>query len=161
MVCIPHLSTLCLPLIVIRSPTSLDLCRLIVAEMFDGKYVAVAMSICSQMNWACNFIIGLVFPYMNKYLGAYSFGPFATVLAITFVFALTVLPETQGTTPDELIQEMTRRNSRSMVYEVNEEDAGAIDLEWRKAMEQLMKEEQAQMQQGTFGKYRLALRRLV
>ena len=34
---------------------------LIVAEMFEGKYVASAMSLCSQVNWACNFIIGLVF----------------------------------------------------------------------------------------------------
>jgi SP family facilitated glucose transporter-like MFS transporter 3 len=125
---------------------------LIVAEMFEGKYVASAMSLCSQVNWACNFIIGLAFPYMHEYLGPYSFGPFGIILAFTFVFALTVLPETQGTTPDELVSEMTRRNSRSMVYEVNEEDAGAIDMEWRKAMEQLMEEEQAQMKQGTFGK---------
>jgi SP family facilitated glucose transporter-like MFS transporter 3 len=128
---------------------------LIVAEMFEGKYVAVAMSICSQLNWACNFIIGLIFPYMNEYLGAYSFGPFAVVLALTFVFALTILPETQGSTPQELISEMTSRNSRSMVYEVNEEDVGAIDLEWRKAMEQLMQEEQSQMQQGTYGTFTL------
>ena len=125
---------------------------LIVAEMFDGKYVAVAMSIASQINWFCNFIIGLVFPYMNQYLGPYSFAPFATVLAIVFVFALFILPETQGTTPDELIADITRRNSRSMVYEVNEEDAGAIDLEWKKAMEQLMEEEAKQMTEGTYGK---------
>jgi SP family facilitated glucose transporter-like MFS transporter 3 len=121
---------------------------LIVAEMFEGKYVAVAMSVCCQLNWACNF----VFPSMNTYLGPYSFGPFGLVLAFTFVFALTVLPETQGTTPDELVAEMSRRNSSAMVYEVNEEDAGAIDMEWRKAMDQLMKEEQSQMQKGTFGK---------
>jgi SP family facilitated glucose transporter-like MFS transporter 3 len=120
--------------------------------MFEGKYVASAMSLCCQVNWACNFIIGLVFPWMNENLGPYSFGPFGIVLAILFIFALTVLPETQGTTPDELIAEMTRRNSKSMVYEVNEEDAEAIDSEWRKAMEQLMAEEQTQMQQGTFGK---------
>jgi SP family facilitated glucose transporter-like MFS transporter 3 len=124
---------------------------LIVAEMFEGKYIAVAMSACSQLNWACNFIVGFVFPYMNKYLGAYSFGPFAAVLAFTFFFTLTVLPETQGTTPEDLVAEMTRRNSKSVVYQVNEEDAGAIDLEWRKAMEQLMHEEETQMQEGTYG----------
>jgi len=123
---------------------------LIVAEMFEGKYVASAMSLCSQFNWACNFIIGLAFPYMNEYLGPYSFVPFGVVLAGTFLFALLVLPETQGTTPEDLIAEMTRRNSRSMVYEVNEEDAGAIDLEWRKAMDQLMQEEETQMQAGTY-----------
>lgn len=124
---------------------------LIVAEMFEGKYVAVAMSICAQLNYACSFFIGLVFPWLNETLGPYSFVPFATVLALFFVFVLFVLPETQGTTPEELIQEMTRRNSSFMVYEVNEEDAGAIDLEWRKAMEQLMKEEEGEMEKGEYG----------
>lgn len=123
---------------------------LIVAEMFEGKYVASAMSLCCQVNWICNFIIGMVFPYMNQYLGPYSFGPFGLILVSLFFYALTTLPETQGTTPEELIAEMVSRNSRSMVYEVNEEDAGAIDWEWRKAMEQLMEEEQEEMQAGTF-----------
>lgn len=123
---------------------------LIVAEMFEGKYVAVAMSLCSQLNWACNFIVGMLFPYMNLYLGPYSFVPFACIIGFTFVYALFILPETQGKTPDELVAEMARRNSQSMVYEVNEEDVGAIDLEWRKAMEQLMQEEQAQMKEGTY-----------
>lgn len=31
---------------------------LIVAEMFSGKYVAVAMGVSSQLNWACNFVVG-------------------------------------------------------------------------------------------------------
>ena len=126
---------------------------LIVAEMFEGKYVAVAMSACSQLNWACNFIIGLVFPYMNLYLREYSFGPFAAVLALTFVFAYTILPETQGTTPEELVAEMVRRNSKSVVYQINDDDAGAIDDEWRKAMEQLMSEEEEAMKAGTYGTY--------
>ena len=38
-----------------------------------------------------------------------------------------------------------------MVYEVNEEEAGAINEEWKKAMEQLMEEEKSQMKDGTFG----------
>jgi MFS transporter, SP family, solute carrier family 2 (facilitated glucose transporter), member 3 len=123
---------------------------LIVAEMFEGKYVAIAMSLCSQLNWVCNFIVGMVFPYLNLYLGPYSFVPFAFILGFVFFYALLILPETQGKTPEELVAEMARRNSQSMVYEVNEEDAGAIDLEWRKAMEQLMQEEQSQMKEGTY-----------
>lgn len=128
---------------------------LIVAEMFETKYVAVAMSVSSQTNWACNFIIGLVFPYMNAYLQAYSFVPFAVVLLMTFIFSATVLPETQGTTPAELAAEMTKRNSMNIVYEANTDNAGAIDLEWRKAMEQLRQEEEAQMQAGTYGEWTL------
>ena len=124
---------------------------LIVAEMFEAKYVAVAMSVSSQLNWACNFIVGLVFPYMNKYLGPYSFVPFGFILLATFVYSATILPETQGTTPAELAAEMTKRNSMSVVYEANTDTAGAIDAEWRKAMEQLRQEEETQMKDGTYG----------
>jgi len=123
---------------------------LIVAEMFDGKYVTVAMSLCSQLNWGCNFVVSYAFPYMNAYLGPYSFLPFAVILALTFMFTLFVLPETQGRTPEDLVAEMVRRNSRSMVYEINEEETGAINQEWKKAMEQLMEEEQSQMKEGSF-----------
>jgi SP family facilitated glucose transporter-like MFS transporter 3 len=118
---------------------------LIVAEMFDGKYVARAMGLCSQLNWGCNFIVGMVFPYMDKYLGPYSFFPFAIILALTFMFSLFFLPETQGKTPEDLVADMVERKSQSVVSESNEEEAGAINQEWKKAMEQLMEEEQNQM----------------
>ena len=125
---------------------------LLAAEMFEGKFVATAMSLCCQLNWACNFIIGLVFPTMNHYLGAYSFGPFAAVLALTFVYALFVLPETQGTRPEDLVAEMVSRNSSSIVHEAtNKADPTAASREWRKGMDQIVQTEQKQMKDGTFG----------
>jgi SP family facilitated glucose transporter-like MFS transporter 3 len=75
---------------------------LIVAEMFSAKYVATAMSIASQVNWACNFMVGIGFPFMIEYLGAWSFGPFACVLLITFVLTMVYLPETHGKTVEEV-----------------------------------------------------------
>lgn len=120
------------------------------SEMFDGKYVATAMSVSSQLNWACNFIVGLVFPYMNVYLGPYSFVPFACVLLATFLFAAYILPETQGRTPEQLAAEMTRTLSKSVVYQANIESAEQIDVEWRKAMEQLQHEEEMEKQRGTY-----------
>jgi SP family facilitated glucose transporter-like MFS transporter 3 len=74
------------------------------------------MSVSSQLNWACNFIVGLVFPYMNVYLGAYSFVPFAIVLLAAYI-----LPETQGSTPEQLTAEMTRTLSSAVVYQSNTE----------------------------------------
>jgi len=68
----------------------------------------------------------------------------------TFVFAAKVLPETQGTTPEQLVADMTRTLSRSVVYQPNVESASQIDLEWRKAMEQLQQEEEMERQRGTF-----------
>ena len=87
---------------------------------------------------------------MNEYLGPYSFAPFACVLLATFVFAATLLPETQGTTPEQLAAEMTRSLSQSVVYQPNVDSASQIDLEWRKAMEQLQQEEDRERQQGTY-----------
>jgi hypothetical protein len=118
--------------------------------MPTGKYVATAMSVSSQLNWACNFIVGLVFPYMNTYLGPYSFVPFAFVLLATFLFAVYVLPETQGRTPEQLAAEMTRTLSQSIVYKPNEDSSEQIDTEWRKAMEQLQHEEEMEKEQGTY-----------
>lgn len=120
--------------------------------MFEGKYVAVAMSVSSQLNWACNFIIGLVFPFFVQYLGPYSFAPFACVLAGCFVFAATILPETQGTTPEQLAAELTRTLSQNVLYEPNVTSTpdNPMDLEWRKAMEQLQQEEEVEHQKGTY-----------
>jgi len=84
---------------------------LIVAEMFDAKYVASAMSIASQTNWACNFIVGLVFPYLVKYLGSYSFLPFTCVLLAVTLFVAFVLPEPPTQTVDGVKAEMAVRHS--------------------------------------------------
>ncbi|CAM9247288.1 unnamed protein product [Chrysoparadoxa australica] len=74
---------------------------LIVAEMFDAKYVATASSIASQINWASNFVVGLCFPFMNAALGMWSFVPFGMVLLFTVIFTLLYLPETAGRTAAE------------------------------------------------------------
>ena len=108
------------------------------------------MSTASQVNWACNFIIGFIFPYLNQFLGVYTFVPFGLILLGSFIFAATVLPETQGTTPEQLVAEMTRTLSQNIVYQPNVETANQIDVEWRKAMEQLQHEEEMEQQQGTY-----------
>lgn len=75
---------------------------LIVAEMFDAKYVATAMSIACIVNWACNFLVGLLFPFIQEALGPWSFAPFGVVLVMTFLFTYFYLPETHGRTVEEI-----------------------------------------------------------
>ena len=131
---------------------------LIVAEMFDAKYVSTAMSLSSQVNWTCNFIVGIGFPYLDMYLGVYSFVPFATVLAIVFFYSLVWLPETYGTTPEELqaklVKNMIRSSSSASVFNVdNPESAGnneTMESQWRKAMNQIRDEESQAMKDGTY-----------
>lgn len=131
---------------------------LIVAEMFDAKYVSTAMSASSQLNWGFNFVVGLVFPYMVKYLGPYSFVPFSVVLLGGFCFAWFFLPETQGTTPEELQAALVKRNSSTVYHNmsfanyppenpVQEQNLGD---EWRKAMDLVRREEQEAMESGEY-----------
>jgi len=126
---------------------------LIVAEMFDAKFVATAMSTSCQLNWACNFIVGLVYPYMNQKLGPYSFVPFAIVLLLAFLFALIWLPETQGTTPEELQAELVQKNSATIYHNVSINTRSVnnpIDMEWSKALHEVRREEEEAMRVGTF-----------
>lgn len=136
---------------------------LIVAEMFDAKYVALAMSASCQVNWVCNFLVGLIFPYLNKYLGPYSFVPFATVLLLGFIFCAVWLPETQGTTPEELQAMLVEKNASTIYHNMSfaddvvgdkptDEQTTDLGDQWRIAMDQVRAEEQEAMQSGTFSK---------
>jgi SP family facilitated glucose transporter-like MFS transporter 3 len=128
---------------------------LLVAEMFDAKYVATAMSACIQLNWACNFIIGLVFPFMNQYLGPYSFAPFALILLITFVATYIYLPETRGTTPEELQEMIKEKNKETEFHNFNiiQTPGTPMDIEWKAAMERIRFEEEEGMKLGSYSKF--------
>ena len=113
--------------------------------MFDGKYVTTVMSISSQLNWTCNFFVGLLFPYINESLGPYSFGPFAVVLFLVFVYAWIWLPETAGTTPAELQAELVKKNSGVTYHNMDIEGMAGHALpsqdEWEEALANLEREE--------------------
>jgi len=92
---------------------------LIIPELFDSKYVTSAMSIASLVNWICNFGVGMGFPYINEALGPYSFAPFAAFSLLTFFFALLLLPETAGTSPEELFQMIAKKNEGTSFYNMD------------------------------------------
>jgi hypothetical protein len=112
------------------------------------------VSVSCQLNWACNFVVGILFPYLQEYLGAFSFVPFAVVLLMTFIFAVTVLPETKGTTPEELRDEIVRSLSTMLVLSndntVTSSVGNPIDAEWRRAMSDLRRLEEEDMKRGTY-----------
>lgn len=125
---------------------------LIVAEMFDAKYVTMAMAVASQINWGCNVIVGLFFPYLVKWLGPFSFAPFAVVLIMTFIFALIWLPETHGTTPEELQAALVKKNAETVYrnMDIEQSHGNPIDLEWKLAMDKLKQEEDNAMKDGSY-----------
>jgi len=75
---------------------------LIVAEMFDAKYVATAMSVSCIVNWACNFLVGVSFPTLHATYGAYCFVPYGIVLFGTLIYVCVRLPETHGRSLEDI-----------------------------------------------------------
>eukprot|EP00546_Thalassionema_frauenfeldii_P003309 CAMPEP_0178932078 /NCGR_PEP_ID=MMETSP0786-20121207/22372_1 /TAXON_ID=186022 /ORGANISM="Thalassionema frauenfeldii, Strain CCMP 1798" /LENGTH=611 /DNA_ID=CAMNT_0020609239 /DNA_START=298 /DNA_END=2133 /DNA_ORIENTATION=- len=115
-------------------------------EIFDAKYVPVVMSLATQVNYGFSFIVGLVFPYINKYLGAYSFAPFAAVLALFACYASCCLPSADVDSVEEIKQDIARRKSSYVEFSANNENIGFLDDEWKKAMDDLLAEEDAEAQ---------------
>eukprot|EP00752_Nemacystus_decipiens_P004333 g3958.t1 len=125
---------------------------LIVAEMFDAKYVATAMSIACQVNWASNFVVGIGWPYMHQAMGPYSFVTFGSLLLTTFLFTWQYLPETAGRSHAEVLRaanEPRRRwgglfggpSSSSVVASINNDGKrGGMDQQQPAGMEYVVVE---------------------
>jgi len=85
----------------------------VVPELFDPKYAAIAMSIASQVNWFFNFAVGITFPFLAGCLGPWTFGPYAIVIILCTLFTYFFLPETSNKTHREVLKavETKRRNN--------------------------------------------------
>jgi len=130
---------------------------LIVAEMIHPKYVTLSMSVCSQLNWVCNFVVGFVFPAMNERLGYLSFAPFGVVLVMTFAYSWLYLPETSSVDPLLATGELEKRRASidpEFFDGITEELKGSFDnkraaREWSQATMLIQKEEEElRMQEG-------------
>ena len=103
------------------------------------------MSVSCQLNWICNFFVSLLFPYVNESLGAYSFGPFAIILLLTFVYAWIWLPETAGTTPAELQESLIKKNAGVTYHNMDIEGMASsippTQDEWAEALAAISAEE--------------------
>ncbi|GLH08599.1 Solute carrier family 2, facilitated glucose transporter member 1 [Gryllus bimaculatus] len=72
------------------------------SELFDVGPRPVAMAFGSMSNWAGNFIVGMTFPSLQAYIGAYSFLIFALITICLAEFLRLYIPETQGRTAAEV-----------------------------------------------------------
>lgn len=75
---------------------------MITAELFSHGSRPAAMSIAVFVNWSANFLVGLVFPQMQRVFENYSFLPFTVLLAICWTFTYKKVPETKNKTFEEI-----------------------------------------------------------
>ncbi|XP_067826178.1 solute carrier family 2, facilitated glucose transporter member 1a [Heptranchias perlo] len=107
----PYLSITCIIIYVIGhaiGPSPIP--YVITTEMFRQSSRPAAFMVAGSMHWISNFIVGLVFPFLEKGLGEYSFIIFGVVCLATFVYILIVIPETKNKTFLEISQILAKRN---------------------------------------------------
>ncbi|MCL4141783.1 UNVERIFIED_CONTAM: hypothetical protein GTU68_047061 [Idotea baltica] len=75
---------------------------MITAELFSQGPRPAAMSIAVLINWLSNFLVGIIFPTMQKKLDNYTFLPFSGLLALFWLFTYYKVPETKNKTFEEI-----------------------------------------------------------
>jgi len=76
---------------------------MIVGEMFTQGPRPAASALAVFINWLANLAVGLLFPLiLIPELGAFTFLPFAILLALFIIYVFVYLPETKGRTVGEI-----------------------------------------------------------
>lgn len=79
----------------------------VVSEIFPNKYRGSAMSVSLFLHWSATYLVTQTFPWMleNKG-GAFSFGIFAVISALSFFFVWFFVPETKGKSLEQIEKEL-------------------------------------------------------
>ncbi|XP_071139438.1 solute carrier family 2, facilitated glucose transporter member 1-like isoform X1 [Mytilus edulis] len=96
---------------------------MIVAELFSQGPRPAAMSISVLINWIFNFVVGYLYPFLQKAIGHYSFIPFTGCLALSWIFLFKYLPETKNKTIEEISSQWERKPKEGFVAK---EDTGLV-----------------------------------
>jgi len=91
---------------------------LIVAEIFPSEHRSSAMGLASTLNWASNFIVGMLFPSMNDLLGSYVFLPFAAVTFSSVIFVQNFVYETKNRSIEDILELYSQGQRKSVNQEV-------------------------------------------
>ena len=69
---------------------------MITSEILPPNVRAGGVTVCVFTNWLFTFIVGQIYPLMNKGLGNYSMLPFAVCCFAATAFTMFLVPETRG-----------------------------------------------------------------
>ena len=81
----------------------------VISEIFPNRIRGAAMSVAVASLWIACFVLTYTFPILNKKLGpAYTFGLYAVICVVGFIFILFRLPETKGKTLEQIERELIK-----------------------------------------------------
>ncbi|KAG0031677.1 hypothetical protein BGZ82_006864 [Podila clonocystis] len=78
---------------------------LLLSELLPTYALSPASSVATAVNWGTNFVIGLVFPTLNKALGNGTFILFAALTGLGFLYVWFFVPETKARPIEEIMAE--------------------------------------------------------
>ncbi|GJJ75791.1 hypothetical protein EMPS_08149 [Entomortierella parvispora] len=78
---------------------------LLLSELLPTYALSPASSIATAVNWGTNFVVGLVFPSLNRGLGNGTFILFASLSALGFFYTWYFIPETRARSIEEIMAE--------------------------------------------------------
>ncbi|KAM9828686.1 solute carrier family 2, facilitated glucose transporter member 5-like isoform X1 [Syngnathus typhle] len=82
----------------------------VTTEMFRQSARPAAFMVAGSVHWLSNFTVGLLFPFMERGLGPYSFVVFSFICLATLIYIWLVVPETKNKTFLEICQMFAKRN---------------------------------------------------
>uniref|UniRef100_A0A452F6E3 Solute carrier family 2, facilitated glucose transporter member 5 n=1 Tax=Capra hircus TaxID=9925 RepID=A0A452F6E3_CAPHI len=91
------------------------------APIFLQSSRPAAYMVAGTVHWLSNFTVGLVFPFIQVGLGAYSFVIFAVICFLTTVYIFLIIPETKSKTFIEINQIFIKMNKVPGVHPEKEE----------------------------------------
>ncbi|KAM5271310.1 solute carrier family 2, facilitated glucose transporter member 9 [Ctenodactylus gundi] len=83
---------------------------ILTGEFFQQAQRAAAFTVAGSVNWLSNFVVGLLFPFIQQGLDTYCFLVFAAICTTGAVYFYFVLPETKNRTHAEISQAFAKRN---------------------------------------------------
>uniref|UniRef100_A0A8C2VHH5 Solute carrier family 2 member 9 n=1 Tax=Chinchilla lanigera TaxID=34839 RepID=A0A8C2VHH5_CHILA len=108
---VPYLSIVCVLAIIASfcsGPGGIPF--ILTGELLQQSQRPAAFIIAGTINWLSNFVVGLLFPFIQKSLDTYCFLVFAAVCFAGAVYLYFVLPETKNRTHAEISQAFAKRN---------------------------------------------------
>lgn len=75
----------------------------LISEIYPVSVRAKALAFCTFVSWLTNYLVVLSFPSFLSFLGAsWSFGIYAILTLLAYLFCLRLIPETKGKTLEDL-----------------------------------------------------------
>ena len=73
----------------------------LLGEIFPNRIRAKALGVAAMAQWVANFAITVSFPALSAFSLPFTYGMYAAFAALSFVFVLTKIPETNGMSLEE------------------------------------------------------------